>query len=42
LLELLVRKAGTVVQRAEIVDKLWDLPAELGSNVVDVTVRRCD
>jgi two-component system OmpR family response regulator len=40
LLEVLVRNADTVVTRDDIVAKLWDFAAEVGSNVVDVTVRR--
>jgi two-component system OmpR family response regulator len=40
LLEMLVRNADTVVTRDDIVAKLWDFAAEVGSNVVDVTVRR--
>jgi two-component system, OmpR family, response regulator len=40
LLELLVRNAGTVVTRDQIVAKIWDFASEVGSNVVDVTVRR--
>ncbi len=40
LLELLVRNAGTVVTRDDIVGNLWDFAADVGSNVVDVTVRR--
>lgn len=40
LLDLLVRNADAVVERGEIVEKLWDFAAEVGSNVVDVTVRR--
>ncbi|MBV9485369.1 MAG: response regulator transcription factor [Frankiaceae bacterium] len=40
LLEVLVRNADAVVTRDDIVAKLWDFAAEVGSNVVDVTVRR--
>jgi two-component system OmpR family response regulator len=40
LLELLVRNADAVVTRDDIVAKLWDFAAEVGPNVVDVTVRR--
>jgi two-component system OmpR family response regulator len=40
LVELLVRRQGTVVTRDEILTKLWDFAFEPGSNVVDVTVRR--
>jgi two-component system copper resistance phosphate regulon response regulator CusR len=40
LLEILVRNVDAVVTREEIVSKLWDFAAEVGSNVVDVTVRR--
>ena len=40
LLEVLVRNADSVVTRDDIVAKLWDFAAEVGSNVIDVTVRR--
>lgn len=40
LLEVLVRNADAVVTREDIVAKLWDFAADVGSNVVDVTVRR--
>jgi two-component system, OmpR family, response regulator len=40
LLELLARNAGSVVSRDDITAKLWDFASEVGSNVVDVTVRR--
>lgn len=40
LLELLVRKQGTVLTRAMILDQVWesDLDAESGSNVVEVYI----
>ena len=40
LLELLARRAGQVVSRAEIIDALWDFAFDPKSNVVDVVVRR--
>ena len=40
LLELLARHVDEVVTREDITAKLWDFAAEVGSNVVDVTVRR--
>lgn len=40
LLELLARNAGQVVSRPDITAKLWDFASDVGSNVVDVTLRR--
>jgi len=39
LLELLLRNAGRVVTRAEILAQVWQTNADLGSNVIDVNVR---
>ena len=40
LLELLARRVGEVVSRAEIVDALWDFAFDPTSNVVEALVRR--
>jgi two-component system copper resistance phosphate regulon response regulator CusR len=40
LLTRLARSAGEVVTRSEIVEQVWDLQFEPGTNVVDVVVRR--
>ena len=39
-LEALMRRAGRVLTRAELLDEAWDLAYESRSNVVDVHVRR--
>jgi DNA-binding response OmpR family regulator len=39
LLWLLLQRQGTVVPRAEILDRVWDASADVGSNVVDVYVK---
>ncbi|MEZ4721160.1 MAG: response regulator transcription factor [Flavobacteriales bacterium] len=38
LLELLLRNAGRVIDRAEIAEKVWDINFDTGTNVVDVYV----
>jgi DNA-binding response OmpR family regulator len=38
-LELLVQRQGTVVSRAEILDHVWGVPSDGGSNIVDVYVK---
>ena len=38
LLELLVRRAGQVVSRTEIAEKVWAIDFDRGSNVIDVHV----
>jgi two-component system, OmpR family, response regulator PrrA len=38
-LELMLRRQGTVVARAEILDHVWGISHEEGSNVVDVYVK---
>ena len=40
LLELLARRLGELVRRAEIVDSLWDFAFDPTSNVVEAVVRR--
>lgn len=40
LLSLLVRRAGEVLTRRSIIEKVWDLDYDCGSNVVDVHIRR--
>jgi two-component system, OmpR family, response regulator len=40
LLELLARRVGQVVSRAEIIDALWDFAFDPKSNVVEAVVRR--
>lgn len=39
LLELLVRRAGRVVMRAEIIEQVWDINFDPGSNIVDVVIK---
>jgi len=39
LLALLVRNAGSVVTRTEILSHVWELHSDPGSNVIDVHVR---
>ena len=39
LLELFVRRAGDVLTRTEIIDRVWDWAYDGTSNVVDVYVR---
>jgi DNA-binding response OmpR family regulator len=39
LLTLLMRNAGRVVTRAEILSQVWETNTDLGSNVIDVNVR---
>ena len=38
-LELLVRSAGQVVTRNEIIEQVWDLHFDPGSNIVDVVIK---
>src|SRR5581483_11541427 len=40
LLELLMRRSGTAVTRAQILDAAWDMTYERRSNIVDVYVRQ--
>jgi two-component system copper resistance phosphate regulon response regulator CusR len=40
LLSLLARRAGEVVSRAVIVEQVWDVNFDPGTNVVDVHIRR--
>jgi two-component system copper resistance phosphate regulon response regulator CusR len=40
LLAQLARAAGEVVSRAEIIEQVWDMNFETGTNIVDVMVRR--
>lgn len=40
LLEALMRRAGEVLSRVELIDEAWDLAYENRSNVVDVYIRR--
>jgi two-component system copper resistance phosphate regulon response regulator CusR len=40
LLKHLVRSAGEVVSRSEIIEQVWDISFEPDTNVVDVVVRR--
>ena len=40
LLAQLARAGGEVVSRAEIMDQVWDVKFETGTNIVDVMVRR--
>lgn len=40
LLKHLARSPGEVVSRSEIIDQVWDIGFEPGTNVVDVIVRR--
>jgi two-component system copper resistance phosphate regulon response regulator CusR len=40
LLSLLARRQGEVLTRETIAEQVWDAPLEVGSNVVDVHVRR--
>jgi two-component system copper resistance phosphate regulon response regulator CusR len=40
LLALLVRSAGEVVSRTEIIEQVWNISFDSGTNVVDVMVRR--
>ena len=40
LLEALMRRAGDVLTRLELIDHAWDLAYETRSNVVDVYIRR--
>lgn len=39
LLELLVRRAGQVVTRTEIVEQVWDIHFDTNSNIVDVVIK---
>jgi DNA-binding response OmpR family regulator len=39
LLELLVRRAGQVVTRTEILEQVWELHFDPGSNIVDVVIK---
>lgn len=39
LLELLVRRAGHVVTRTEIVEQVWDIHFDTNSNIVDVIIK---
>ncbi len=39
LLELLARRAGNVVTRTEIIERVWDMHFDPSSNVVDVVVK---
>lgn len=39
-LELLLQNAGRVVSRAELLEKVWEIPYEAESNVVDVQMAR--
>jgi len=39
LLELLMRRSGQVLTRSEIIDHVWDVAFDGGSNVVDVYIR---
>jgi DNA-binding response OmpR family regulator len=39
LLELLVRNAGQVVTRAEIIEQVWDIHFDTTSNIVDVVIK---
>ena len=39
LLELLVRRAGQVVTRNEIIEQVWDIHFDPGSNIVDVVIK---
>lgn len=39
LLELLVRRAGQVVTRAEIIEQVWDIHFDTNSNIVDVIIK---
>lgn len=38
LLELLMRNAGSVLNRAEIAEKVWDIRFDTGTNVIDVYI----
>jgi DNA-binding response OmpR family regulator len=38
LLEVLVRSAGTVLSRDQLLDRVWGLPFDPGTNVVDVYI----
>lgn len=40
LLTTLARKAGKVFSRAELLDRVWGVNADPGSNVIEVTMRR--
>jgi two-component system, OmpR family, response regulator len=40
LLEALMRRAGEVVTRLELIEHAWDFAYEIGSNIVDVYIRR--
>lgn len=39
LLELLVRRAGQVVTRTEIIEQVWDIHFDTNSNIVDVVIK---
>jgi two-component system, OmpR family, copper resistance phosphate regulon response regulator CusR len=40
LLEFLARAAGNVISRTHLVEQVWDINFDTGTNVVDVTMRR--
>lgn len=39
LLDLLVRRAGQVVTRTEIIEQVWDMNFDTGSNIVEVFIK---
>ena len=39
LLELLIRRAGQIVTRTEIIEQVWDMHFDPGSNIVDVFIK---
>jgi DNA-binding response OmpR family regulator len=40
LLEFLISRAGTPVSRAELLEKVWRIDFDTGTNIVDVNVAR--
>lgn len=40
LLELLLRRSGEVLSRTEIAERVWDMNFDIGTNVIDVAIRR--
>ncbi|WP_423456597.1 heavy metal response regulator transcription factor [Ottowia sp. VDI28] len=40
LLSLLMRRQGEVLSRTEIAEQVWDVTFDLGTNVIDVAIRR--
>ena len=40
LLEALMRRPGEVLTRLELIEQAWDFAYEIGSNIVDVYIRR--